>query len=102
MKMTLHEGSDKLHVVLEGDMTIESGTELRDRFIDILEQVKDMEVDLSSVRSTDISFWQLISSVGKTAEAMGLRYTLSKGLPEQVNKFLGDYGLDHADHFGNF
>ncbi|MFP4070880.1 MAG: STAS domain-containing protein [Desulfovibrionales bacterium] len=100
MKMTVHETSDTLHIVLEGDLTIEKGSELRDRFIESLERVKNIELNLSGAGSTDISFWQLVSAVGKTAEAMGLRFTLSSALPEHAQRFLGNCGMDQTDYFG--
>ena len=66
MKITeKKKNKDKLSIAIEGNLTIYSVKELKDKFSGYLEENKNFEVDLSAVDAVDTAGFQLIALLRK-------------------------------------
>jgi anti-sigma B factor antagonist len=66
MKVTGKKKSkDKTSVAIEGDINIYSVKELKERFSEFFENVKNVELDLSAVDAVDTAGFQLLVAVRK-------------------------------------
>jgi anti-anti-sigma factor len=59
------KNKDKVSVAIEGDINIYSVKELKERFSEFFDNVKNIELDLSAVDVVDTAGFQLLATIRK-------------------------------------
>ena len=83
---------EKVHVTLNGDLTVADATELKNLLLEALAARDFVEVDLTNVTGMDLSTLQLICSAHRTARTSGKELALTgtgKGVLLEARKVAG-------------
>jgi anti-sigma B factor antagonist len=92
------------HFTIEGEMTIYSAQELKDKLLASLDQCANMEIDLAGVSEIDSAGLQLLVMVKNEARARGKTLSIFKHSPAvlevlaicNLEGFFGDAVLIHS------
>jgi len=77
--------AEDLNVIsLDGNLTIDRGTELRDTVQAALNNTQRLFLDLSHVTGADMSFFHLLYAAQKEATALGKEIHLSGAITEEL------------------
>jgi len=80
-------------MTLAGEFTVRHAEELRAALHAALLESGELEIDISGVQGVDITFFQLIESLLKTARSMRRKVSVSGGISQDVRKGAADLGL---------
>lgn len=83
-------------VILSGGFSVQHADQLREALHATLVDGTGIEIDISSVESVDITFFQLFESLLKTARSMGKNVFISGAVPPEVLQCAADLGLSRG------
>jgi anti-anti-sigma factor len=94
-QMAQESGNSKsiLKVVLDGELTIQRASELKEAFMAHQLSGKTLHVDLSNVSAIDVSGLQLICSLHKTAQSCNGSVRIASPVPEPIRQTLKRTGF---------
>lgn len=84
---------DRVRLTLSGRLTVDHALEIHGALNKALHETHHLEIRLSKVEETDLSFLQLLRSVRKSARAMGKEATVSGGAEESFRAAAADAGF---------
>lgn len=105
MTVTMTPSADQpCHFTIEGEMTIYTALELKDRLLASLDQCADMEINLAGVSEIDSAGLQLLVMAKNEATARGNTLCISSHSPAvmevlnvcKLEGFFGDAALIHS------
>ena len=79
-------------LVLAGELTLEHIRQLHEELRSSMENVRELDMDISGVVETDLSFLQLLCSAHRTAVKTGKTLNLINDIPEVVRQAMEDNG----------
>ena len=79
-------------LIFSGDLTIESAANLKQTFIDALNQVSCLVINHESVDNFDLSYLQLLFSLSNTTTSPGNTFSFSGKHPDDFITLLKDAG----------
>lgn len=82
--------------MLEGDLTIASAPELKERLLEAVKSGKAIAVSLAGVRSLDITSIQLLWAACRQCQAEGGSLTLTAPVPAQIAAKMEAAGIPWA------
>ncbi len=86
-----HNGRQLLR--LEGNLDIESAGELKELFVNLLESVQHLDLQLDGVKTAHVACLQVMCSAHETFWALGRSLTMKGKLPPEYNKIIEESGF---------
>ncbi len=87
-------GGNKGVLVLDGEVTIERGADLREALLDMLDNFAAVRIDMTGVTAADLTLVQLLQSAAVTARARGVDLAATGVVSEAVAEAARRTGLD--------
>ncbi|PKN17411.1 MAG: hypothetical protein CVU71_16705 [Deltaproteobacteria bacterium HGW-Deltaproteobacteria-6] len=87
-------------LALEGELTLEHIRQLHEDLQSSMENVRELDVDISGAVETDLSFLQLLCSAHRTAVKTGKTLHLTGDIPEVVRQAMEDNGYSRQNSCG--
>ncbi len=87
-------GGGKGVLVLDGEVTIERGADLREALLDMLNNFEAVRIDMTGVTAADLTLVQLLHSAAVTARARGVDLAATGVVSEAVAEAARRTGLD--------
>jgi anti-anti-sigma regulatory factor len=84
MEYKISSTGDKRSISFSGNLTIENSGGVKSALILALKETNNLEIDISNVTHTDLSFLQLLFSLKKTAKEENLSICESGGIPPEI------------------
>jgi anti-anti-sigma regulatory factor len=84
----------KARMTIEKELTIYTALEIKEYFLDALEQYDEIKVQIKDVENIDLSFIQLIESLRKTAEEYEKTVDISAELQDGTRSLVENSGFD--------
>lgn len=93
MGVTLKQSKKSSVIRLDGAIDIASAVEFKKLLLQALGSGKEIRVALDGATDMDVTAVQLIWAARRASERVGVAFTLSGALQEQVSSALGSAGL---------
>ena len=91
--------SNKKENILEGDLTLQNSTAIRELFArSIAGRSKDITFSFKDVGDVDLSFVQILCAAHRTAHDKGIKISFSGCWPESFTNLISEAGLN--EHVG--
>ncbi len=84
-------------LTLSGDFTVQHADQLRTALHAALLDAQELDLDISGVESVDVTFFQLLESLFKTAGTVGKAVAVSGDISQSVLKIAAELGLSHGN-----
>lgn len=92
MNITIEKDGNKTILILSGELTIESASELKNAFVQILENTDHVFLDLKNVTEIDLSGLQLLCSAHRTSLHLKKSLGLADGYPQALSRAVEESG----------
>ena len=92
---------DTIRLTLSGSLTVDHALEIHEALNKALHETRHLEIRLKKVQETDLSFFQLLCSVRKSAQAWGKNTTVSGAAEESFQAAATDAGFFGRERSGS-
>ncbi|HKL38524.1 MAG TPA: STAS domain-containing protein [Bacteroidales bacterium] len=89
-----NQKENKARMVVEKELTIYTVLEIKENFLDAINQYNELDVQIKNVENIDLSFIQLIESLRKTAEEYDKKISISAELVDETQTLVDNAGFD--------
>jgi anti-anti-sigma regulatory factor len=84
----------KAKMIIEKELTIYTVLEIKEHFMEAINEFKEIDIQIRDVENLDLSFIQLIESLRKTAEEYEKKITISAALSDETKTLVDNAGFD--------
>lgn len=84
----------KARMIIEKELTIYTALEIKEYFLEALENYNELKIQIKNVENLDLSFIQLIESLRKTAEEYSKKIEISAELTDGTRSMVENSGFD--------
>jgi len=88
------QADKKAKMTIEKELTIYTVLEIKEHFMEALNEFNEIDVRIQNVENLDLSFIQLIESLRKTAEEYDKKVTISAELNDETSTLVDNAGFD--------
>ncbi|HKL38118.1 MAG TPA: STAS domain-containing protein [Bacteroidales bacterium] len=88
------KSENKAQMVVEKELTIYTVLEIKENFLEAIQQFDELAIQIKNVENIDLSFIQLIESLRKTAEEYDKQISISAELMDETRSLVDNAGFD--------
>jgi anti-anti-sigma regulatory factor len=95
MNFNAEETMANVTLVLEGNLTIQQASAVKEELQIALKKGQHIELDMEAVKAADLAFLQLLCSAHRTSVSMGKTLAFKGEIPAALKKSVEDNGYAH-------
>lgn len=99
MEFTVEEQSDSVLLTLTGDLTIQSATETKDLFLDVIGNANCVKLKFDALGEVDLSFVQILFAGNAMVQNAGKQLILEGECPDSLQQTITDIGYAYKQWF---
>ena len=88
------KAENKARMTIKKELTIYTVLEIKEHFMEALNEFEEIEIQIKNVENLDLSFIQLIESLRKTAEEYDKQISISAELSDETHTLVYNAGFD--------